>query len=466
MSRPRAIFTKSALLPTGWEENVLLVWDLDGNWIDIKVGVVPPFADQSVHLTAGPVVPGIPNLHSHTFQRAFAGLTEYRSKPNDSFWSWRELMYRFALKLTPEQLETIAAWVFIEMIEAGYTSVCEFHYLHRDFDGQAYSEDDELVASLLRAAGRVGIGITLLPVLYQYGGFDRQAASREQRRFIRSTENLLNLLHGLMSKFVGPQRRLGVAPHSLRAVSPESLSELVLGISELDPNAPIHIHIAEQVSEVDACRAWSGARPVEWLLNNQPLDSRWCLVHATHMDDFECSKAAKLGVVAGLCPTTEANLGDGIFKFEQWQEEGGIWGIGSDSHVCVNPSEDLLQLEYSQRLFKHRRNIGATSSRSQVAEAMWLNAVVGGAQASGRALRGIEVGQRADFLVLDEKHSALAGLAPDMMLSCHVFASSRNSAIDGVWVGGLCCTEHGRHLLHDEAAFNFANVRQKLLENF
>lgn len=454
------LFAADALLPTGWARNVLIEWDGAGRIAQVTPGAAAP---AGVPTAAGPVIPGMPNLHSHAFQRAFAGLTEYRGQAEDSFWSWRNLMYRFAQRITPESLEAIATWLYIEMLEAGYTSVCEFHYVHHDTDGRPYADDATLSLALLRAARTAGIAITLLPVLYQTSGFGAKPPRADQARFIRSTDNMLSLLERLAPAAQAQGAVLGLAPHSLRAVPPDSLAAAVQGLTALNPQAPIHIHIAEQTQEVDDCIAWSGQRPVQWLLNHAPVDERWCLVHATHMTPDEYAGAARTGAVAGICPTTEANLGDGIFDMPLWLQHGGRWGVGSDSHACVNAAEELLMLEYGQRLSRRQRNVLASSGQPEVATAMALQAVQGGAQASGRrvpgAAAGIAVGQSADWVVLDAQHVALRGLPAPAMLSAHVFASHRTSAIDSVWVGGTCRVAQGRHALHDPAASAFAAAR-------
>lgn len=466
------LFAADALLPGGWAKNVRLSWNEAGQLTQVQ-SAAPPAAGAQV--AKGPVIPGMPNLHSHAFQRAFAGLTEYRAQQQDSFWSWRTLMYRFAARLGPQQMEAIATWLYAEMLEAGYTSVCEFQYVHHDADGRPYADDATLSLALLRAAKKAGIGFTLLPVLYQASGFGGLPPNEGQRRFIRSTDSMLRLLdtlkpaceaQGAPGPQGGPSARLGLAPHSLRAVPPDALREAVAGLEAIDPGAPIHIHIAEQTKEVDDCVAWSGQRPVAWLLDHAPVDARWCLVHATHMDAAEYERAAKSGAVAGLCPTTEANLGDGIFDFSAWRHHGGAWGLGSDSHATVNAAEELLMLEYSQRLAWRQRNVGASAAQPHVATALTLEAVRGGAQASGRAIGGLAVGQQADFVVLDAAQLALQGLPAPDMLSAHVFASHRTSAIDAVWVSGQPRVAAGRHALHTEAAAAFVAARsQLLLEN-
>lgn len=459
----RSLFAAHALLPTGWARDVLLSWNEQGFLTEVETDAAcPPGTLQA----AGPLLPGMPNLHSHAFQRAFAGLTEYRGAAQDSFWSWRSLMYRFAAAITPEQLEAIATGLYVEMLEAGYTSVCEFHYVHHDHDGRPYADDAALSVCLLRAAARAGMGLTLLPVLYQTSGFGAAPPSEGQRRFIRSTDNMLALLQKLKPVCEAQGARLGLAPHSLRAVAPDSLREALAGLHALDATAPVHIHIAEQTAEVDACLAWSGQRPVQWLLDHAPVDARWCLVHATHMTPEESVLAARTGAVAGLCPSTEANLGDGIFDAASWLQGDGRWGVGSDSHACVNAAQELMLLEYSQRLATRQRNVLATADQPSVATAMTRAAVAGGAQASARPVAGLAIGQQADMVALDAQHLLLRDLpSPEAMLSAHVFASHRQSALMQVWVGGRLKVQSGRHALHDSALGGGVAARQQLLKN-
>ena len=459
---PRALFAPHALLPQGWARDVLLQWDAQGRLAAVTPGAEPGGAPQA----AGPVLPGMPNVHSHAFQRAFSGLTEQRgSAAQDSFWSWRERMYGFAARITPAQLQAVATWLYVEMLPAGYTSACALPLLHAVADGCPYADDATLAQALLAAAQEAGIGITLLPVLYQASGFGGQAPRADQRRFIRSTDNMLSLLERLALAAQGLQADLGLAPHSLRAVPPNSLRVAVQALHALRPAAPVHIHIAEQLQEVQDCLAWSGQRPVQWLLEHAPVDARWCLVHATHMDEGEYRRAAATGAVAGLCPSTEANLGDGIFDAARWQGHGGAWGVGSDSHACVNAAEELMLLEYSQRLARRERNVLATPAQLSVATAQWLAAVHGGARAAGRPVAGLAAGQLADFVVLDAQHLALQGLAPAQMLDAHVFASHRTSAVAQVWVAGTRRVANGRHALHDRAAHAFTAARHALLHS-
>ncbi len=463
MKTVSSLFAEHALLPSGWASNVSLTWDEQGVLTSVTGDTA---AEPGAVRAPGPLLPGMPNLHSHAFQRAFAGLTEHRSPGahNDSFWSWRELMYRFAGAITPEQLRLIATALYVEMLEAGYTSVCEFHYLHHDVDGQPYADDATLSTCLIEAASRAGIGLTLLPVLYQTSGFGARPPNDGQRRFVRTNSNMLRLLERMKPMCEHQGARLGLAPHSLRAVPHESLEHIVAGLTAIDPTAPIHIHIAEQTGEVEACLAWCGQRPVQWLLDHAPVDQRWCLVHATHMTTEESSRAARTGAVAGICPSTEANLGDGIFDSASWIGAAGRWGIGSDSHACVNAAEELMQFEYSQRLALRERNVLSSAAQPSIATAMTLAAVAGGAQASGRPVAGLAVGQRMDAVALDAGHPALAGLpTPDLMLSAHVFASHRTSAVHTVWSGGQVRVQAGHHPLTEQSQHAFIAARRTLL---
>ena len=450
------LFADHALLPEGWARDVLLAWDRAGALTSVAANAVAP---PDVPRTAGPLIPGMPNLHSHAFQRAFAGLTEYRGAGSgDSFWTWRDLMYRVALAVLPDQLEAIATQLYIEMLRAGYTSVCEFHYLHHDPQGRPYADPAEMAMRLLAAARCAGIGITLLPVLYRDAGFGGQAPRADQRRFIIDADALL----GIAQRVRAQGATAGIAPHSLRAVGPQALREVVTGLHAIDASAPVHIHIAEQQREVDDCLAWCGQRPVAWLLANAPVDARWCLVHATHLDDAERRALAVSGAVAGLCPSTEANLGDGVFDAAAYLARGGAWGIGSDSHASVDAAEELRLLEYSQRLAQRRRNVLASDTQRQVADRLWLGAVGGGARASGRAIHGLAVGQQADLVVLDGSR-ALAGLAPSQALAGHVFATQGRSTVRDVWVAGVRRVREGEHALARAACERFVVARSHLL---
>ncbi len=454
----RSLFAAHALLPQGWASDVLLGWDASGTLTEVRS--VDASAAAPLPRARGPVVAGMPNLHSHAFQRAFAGLSEYRSagSDNDSFWTWRDLMYRFARSLSPEQLEDIATHLYIEMLQAGYTSVCEFQYLHHSASGQPYGDPAEMSLRLLTAARRAGIDITLLPVLYQNAGFGGLPPRADQRRFINSVDGLLRIVE--RSRAQGA--RTGVAPHSIRAVTPPALAELVSGLNSIDPSAPIHIHIAEQAQEVQDCLAWSGQRPVQWLLDHAAVDARWCLVHATHMNAAETRAAAASGATAGVCPSTEANLGDGVFDAVGWAAASGYWGVGSDSHASVDAAEELRLLEYSQRLTRQQRNVLASARHPQVADHLWLAGASGGARASGRPVGTLAVGAQADFVVLDTSQ-ALAGLSPSQTLANHVFASQGRNTVRDVWVGGQQRIIHGQHALEGPSCERFVAARSQLL---
>ena len=366
-----SVFARTALLESGWARDVRLV--IEGERIArIETGASGAPGDESVDT----LLPALANLHSHAFQRAMAGMTEFRSSGKDSFWSWRELMYRFLGQITPEQIEAIAALVFIEMQEAGYASVGEFHYIHHQPDGAPYAALAELSMRIFAAAEATGIGLTHLPVLYTYGGAGKVALAVGQRRFGNDVERFNRLVESAKqaARALPADTSVGIAPHSLRATAPEDLAELLAA----HPQGPVHIHIAEQLKEVADIESWLGARPVEWLLANAPVDGRWCLVHATHMTDTETIAMARAGAVAGLCPITEANLGDGPFNGPTFLAHSGAFGIGSDSNVRIALGEELRMLEYSQRLRDMARNVLAGASGS-VGETLYLGAAAGGA---------------------------------------------------------------------------------------
>jgi formimidoylglutamate deiminase len=458
------LIAEHALLPDGWHENVLLEWHADGLLSRVEPGSAEGAAHQDAPRIAGVVLPGMANLHSHAFQRAMAGLTEYRSDPADSFWSWRTLMYAFAQKLTPNALKAIATQLYIEMLKAGFTSVCEFHYLHHDIGGKHYVNSAELAECLIAAAQDAGIGLTLLPVMYQYSGFGTKAPHEGQARFINSPAWILELLQQLRGTHPEhPGLRYGAAPHSLRAVSKASLLELLDGLHAIDRSAPVHIHIAEQVKEVEECVGTYGSRPVEWLLDNVDVDAHWCLVHATHMTDDETRRLAASGAVAGICPTTEANLGDGIFNGVEYARAGGRFGVGSDSHVSISLREELRLFEYSQRLLHRQRNVLAGSTGSSVGAHLFKQALHGGALASGRAVNGLMPGQRADLVVLDADHPDLIGKQGDQLLDGFVFCNHGNSAIRDVMTGGSWVVQQGRHAQDEASASAYRAAMRRLL---
>jgi formimidoylglutamate deiminase len=443
------LFANRALLPDGWAHNVVFTISDTGDLIAVSPNAVANGAER----TAGTVLPGMPNLHSHAFQRAMAGLAERAGPNDDSFWTWREVMYGFVRRLRPEHAEAIAAQLYVEMLKAGYTAVGEFHYLHHDPDGHPYADIAEMTRRVVSAAAATGIGMTLLPVLYGYGGFGGQPAGEGQRRFLNQPDRLLSIVQAVRADTVAdPQIAVGLAPHSLRAVTPETLTATVAEVHALDAQAPIHIHVAEQGREVQECIEWSGARPVEWLLQNAAVGPRWCLVHATHVTDGEAVHLAASGAVAGLCPTTEANLGDGVFPAPDYLAADGVFGIGSDSHISVSPVEELRWLEYGQRLTHKQRNLLAGGEEApSVGALLYRRAVAGGAQALGRPIGRLAPGCRADLVVLDDESPALYGRDGDVLLDSLIFAGNANP-VRAVMVGGRWVVEDGHHP-HEEKVF-------------
>ncbi len=451
-----AFFAPRALLAHGWAHNVRLEVSTSGSLESITVDG----SDAGAERLRGPLLPGMPNLHSHAFQRAMAGLAEVAGNPNDSFWTWRELMYRLVGQLSPEQIEVIARQLYIEMLKAGYTSVAEFHYVHHDPQGRPYADPAELALRISQAALDAGIGLTLLPVLYSHSGFGGQAANDGQRRFIHSSDSYLALQQRLQPLLEQqPTQRLGLCFHSLRAVTPEQIETVLAGA---DSDSPIHIHIAEQQKEVDDCLAWSGRRPLQWLYEHAPVDQRWCLVHATHAQADEVSLMARSGAVAGLCPSTEANLGDGIFPAVDFLAQGGRLGIGSDSHVSVNMSEELRWLEYGQRLRDQRRNRLYRNDQPLIGRSLYDAALAGGAQALGQPVGVLAVGKRADWLVLDGDDPYIATASDDALLGRWLFAGSERQIRD-VMVGGRWVVRDRQHAGEQASARAFARVLRELL---
>jgi formimidoylglutamate deiminase len=457
-------FTERAWLPQGWAEDVhIAVDDATGDLTAVRPGAAP---DGCTRLH-GPVIPGVPNVHSHAFQRAMAGLAEHApAGTQDSFWTWREAMYALCRKLTPEQVEAVASQLYVEMLKGGYTAVGEFHYLHHDSDGQPYGDLAEMAWRVLAAARRTGIGITLLPALYGYGGFGAEPPGDGQKRFVNEPERLLRLLQQVHAETEGdPQVRLGLAPHSLRAVTPETLRDGVAGLRALDPTAPVHIHAAEQRKEVDACLDWSRSRPVQWLLAQPGLvDDRWCLIHCTHVTEREVAYLAERGCVVGLCPTTEANLGDGVFPAARFVRERGRFAVGSDSQVAVSPASELRMLEYGQRLVHERRNVLAGGEHDGSTGANLLaHAMLGGRRALGRKIGQLVPGARADFLVLDAGRPPLAGVPPARLLDAFVFGEHRQAVRD-VFVAGRQVIDDGRHPREAEILLDFKTAMAELAE--
>ncbi|MEA9391015.1 formimidoylglutamate deiminase [Acerihabitans sp. TG2] len=450
-------FAPRALLPHGWQHNVLLHVNPQGQLIEVQ----PNASQLGATPLAGPVVPAMPNVHSHAFQRAMAGLSEIFGDPTDSFWTWRELMYRMVQRLSPEQVGIIARQLYIEMLKGGYSQVAEFHYLHHAPGGEHYDNPLEMALQISQAATQSGIGLTLLPVLYSYAGFGAQAAQPGQRRFIQDTQTYLHQQQTLASALVDvPLQRVGLCFHSLRAVSPAQLTDVLAAAPQ---DFPVHIHVAEQQKEVDDCLAWSGCRPVQWLLDHMPVNDRWCLIHATHLDAAEVSALARHQLVVGLCPTTEANLGDGIFPATEYLGQGGRWGIGSDSHVSLNVVEELRWLEYGQRLRDRRRNRLVTQQHPSVGDNLFSAALAGGAQACGVAIGRLEVGYRADWLVLDGDDPYIQSTPDDGLLNRWIFAGGPGQIRD-VFVAGKQVINQGHHPLEQTSATDFARVLRELRE--
>ncbi|HET6619378.1 MAG TPA: formimidoylglutamate deiminase [Dongiaceae bacterium] len=432
-----------AWLADGWQADMRIEIGADGAIKAVSHGRQQP-GDERV---AGPLLPGMPNLHSHAFQRAMAGLAEEALNPEDSFWTWRELMYRLVGRLTPEQVQAIATHLYIEMMKGGYTSVAEFHYLHHQPGGAPYANLAEMAERIATAAETSGIGLTLLPAFYAHGGFGGKPLAEKQLRFKNDTDRYLTLIQGVdrVCKRIGAD--WGLCFHSLRAATEADIGSV---LAAHRGERPIHIHIAEQTKEVEDCLAWSNRRPVEWLYDKVEIDKRWCLIHATHVTPDEVHMMGHSEAVVGLCPTTEANLGDGIFPAQEFLAANGAFGIGSDSHVSVSALEELRWLEYGQRLKHERRNRLSAGGRPEVADTLYAAALQGGAQAMGKHIGAIAAGKRADFIVLDGAHPMLASVAPAKLLGRWLFGGTdgwvRDVMVAGKWV------VKDRHHAGEEAA--------------
>jgi formimidoylglutamate deiminase len=448
------IFAKQAKLSTGWASNVR-VTHADGRITDIAPNQTPDAHDTCVDT----LLPALANLHSHSFQRAMAGMTEYRMAGKDSFWTWRDLMYRFTANLTPEHIEAIAAFVFLEMQEAGYASVGEFHYLHHQAGGTPYADLGELSGRIAAAAATTGIGLTHLPVLYTYGGAGQAPLQDGQARFGNSVDRFNDLVAKAREvvAHLPADCRVGIAPHSLRATSPDDLKAVLAAHTA----GPVHIHIAEQPKEVADISAWLGARPVDWLLANAEVTTNWSLIHATHMTADETLKMAKSGAVAGLCPVTEANLGDGPFNGPSYLEAGGAFGVGSDSNVLISLTEELRTLEYSQRLRDVARNVMVVGEGS-VGDTIYTGAAKGGAQALGRGAGEIAVGELADIVAIDGAAPSMCALRQDQILDGLVFAA-KDDVVTDVWSAGRHAVQSGRHVKRDDIVAAYKLAMQSLM---
>jgi len=432
----RELFFDHALLPAGWAHDVRIAV-ADGMIASVAEGAA---RDGAEHV-AGIAVPGLPNLHCHAFQRAMAALAERRGPQADSFWTWREVMYRFLARLTPEDVEAIAAFAYMEMLEAGFTTVGEFHYLHHDIDGRPYADIGEMAARIAAASRQTGIGLTLLPSFYAFGGFGGAPPTDGQRRFINDPDRFLKLVERTREiAATVPGARVGIAPHSLRAVTPETLRV----VCDAAPDGPIHIHAAEQTKEVEDSIAVLGRRPVEWLFEHAGLDQRWCVIHATHTTTHEVRALAASGVTVGLCPLTEASLGDGIFAGVDYIAAGGQFGIGTDSNIQIDAAAELRQLEYGQRLARQSRNVMTTNEGESTGRRLVAGTLSGGARALQQPIGGLAAGQRADIVLLDGDHPDLAARRDDQWLDAWIFTAGR-TAVRSVLVGGETVVETRRH---------------------
>lgn len=443
----------SALTAQGWQNDVTITIDPAGSIENVAAN------SKYGYKIKGVAIPAVANVHSHAHQRFMAGLAERAGPGTDSFWTWRDVMYGFALKLGPDDLGAVAAQLYVEMLKSGFSVVGEFQYLHHQPDGTSYGEPAELSLRCIGAADQAGIAITMLPALYNYGGFGGQASTPGQRRFVNGADRFLRIYETLR-RVCGdhPLRRLGIAPHSLRAVTAELLKSVTAAI---DPKAPIHIHVAEQVKEVEDCLAWSSRRPVELLLDSFDVSPRWCAIHATHMTEAETGRLAKSGAVAGLCPTTEANLGDGIFPAVSFRKAGGAIAIGSDSHISVSPAEDLRMLEYSQRLRDRTRNALAEEPGASTGRTLFDAALKGGATSMAQPVGALAPGYRADIAVLDADHPSLIGRSGDAVLDSWIF-SGGNQCVKDVFVGGSQVVKDRHHVREDEIEAGFRAAMRRL----
>ena len=453
---------KAAFLADGWDHDTLVTVSERGIITGIERGGGNPA--ESAEQVSGIVVPGMPNAHSHAFQRAMAGDTEYRLSARDSFWTWRQSMYSLANRLSPEQLQIIATQLYVEMLKAGYTSVAEFHYLHRQRDGSHYPGSNPLWDAVRSAAEATGIGLTFLPTLYQTSDFGAQPLKPEQARFQFETDSFLRAVESQVQadrRDGNTTQRTGVAFHSLRAVPLPELQRAAASLKQIDAYMPLHIHIAEQLLEVESCKRETGLRPIELLMQTGLVDKHWCLVHATHATPQEIKRVADSGATVCLSISTEANLGDGFFDAIRFLHNGGRLCVGSDSQSTVNPAEELRWLEYQQRLRKKRRGVLATKSESHVGTVLWRAAALAGAQALGQPVGELAVGRRADWLVLDSAHPTLAGGGRDTILDRLLFAGG-DRAIRDVMVGGRWVIRDGRHAADDDLRRHFGPLINEL----
>jgi formiminoglutamate deiminase len=448
------LWLESCLLPDGWSPRVQIEI-AQGRFKSIEPNVAPA-GDAERHSIG---VPGLPNVHSHAFQRGMAGLTEFPGTTGDNFWSWRDAMYRFVHAISPDDMESLAAFAYMEMLESGFTRAGEFHYVHNDERGRPYSDPAEMASRIAAAAQTVGIGLTLLPAFYAHSGFGGADSTPEQSRFVTDIEGFANLLD-CSRKTVCQlgDAMVGVAPHSLRATTPEELTSVI----QLADDAPVHIHLAEQTKEVEDCLNWCGRRPATWLLDAFDVDDRWCLIHSTHVDQSELERIAVSGATVGLCPITEANLGDGIFPAAQFLARSGSFAIGSDSNVLIDAAQELRTLEYTQRLALRSRNVLAQHDGRSTGRLLFEQVLAGGSRALGVSKDGIRVGAAADLVAFDPNHDALIDRHGDAVLDGWIFAA-RLPAVDCVWRYGRKVVSGGRHLRRDQIATRYRATMKRLL---
>lgn len=446
-----------ALLPDGFADDVRV--KVERGTI---TAVVPNARDAGgvARRVEGIALPGLPNLHSHAFQRGMAGLAERRGPLGDSFWTWREVMYRFLGRLSPEDVEAIAAFAYLEMLERGFTTVGEFHYLHNDPAGRPYGDPAELAGRVAAAARETGIGLTLIPCFYAQGGFGAAPPTEGQRRFVTDLDGFGRLLARVRALVRAlPAGAVGVAPHSLRAVTPGALREVVA----MAEGGPVHIHAAEQTREVEDCLAWSGRRPVEWLLDEAGPDARWCLIHATHMSADETARLARSGAAVALCPLTESSLGDGIFPGPDYLAAGGAFGIGTDSNIEIDAAGELRQLEYAQRLAQRGRNLMTVREGESTGLRLVREALAAGPRALAQPIGAIAPGRRADIVVLDLGHPGFAGSGPESWLDCWLFSAGRD-AVSTVIAGGEVVVEEGRHMAREPIARRYVAAMRRIMD--
>ncbi|MBR9764427.1 MAG: formimidoylglutamate deiminase [Rhodobacteraceae bacterium] len=447
-----------ALTPEGWRRNLSVHFAADGTIRETIEDGNP----AGLPVYENPVVPGVTDLHSHAFQYAMAGLSEVRRNPVDSFWSWRDIMYFFALTLSPEDMQAIAARLYLALLKGGYTGIVEFHYVHNDLDGTPYARREELSLAIFEAARATGLELTHLPVFYAHSNFGGETPTGGQRRFIQDLDGYHAMLDSLRAPAAEAGHVLGIAPHSLRAATPEEIARLMQMRDEMLPGCPVHIHVAEQVKEIEDSLAWNGRRPVEQLFDIAPVDDRWCLIHATHLTDAEVGQIARSGATVGLCSMTEANLGDGIFPATDFLAQGGEFGIGSDSNIATFAAQELQQLEYSQRLRDRQRNVLASPGQPHVAANLWTRAARGGARAAGRPEGAIAPGGMASFVELTSPEpEALLPVDPEACLDFHVF-SGRGFHVGDVVVRGRKVVQSGSHPQEEAILAEYAAAMRRI----